>query len=401
MEQCTLSAKRINLMVLMILIFNPLIGMGVDLIAPSLPAISRSLEVSTVLSKNLIAIYLLGYALGNFLGGVLSEAWGRKKLLTMSLFAFALVSLLPALIANAHVLLAVRLLQGLGLGAYAAIGRATLSDILPVERLMRTAPLLAMTWGIGPIIGPVIGAYLQVYFDWQACFYFFAAVGALALLLIGVSVPETHFKRQALNIGQIGRNFKEILGHKVFVGSILIMGCSYSLLIVFNTLGPFLIQETLNYSPVFFGHVALVMGLVFLMGTILCRRLIKKFSPERIFQFTVPTCLGVTILAVILAYFFGQNIGVIVISSLLMFFSTGILYPTGMGKGLALFRHLAGSASALMNLINVLIVSLASAAMSLVSAESMFPLACMYFLLIALAGACYWFLIHPKKAIMS
>ncbi len=401
MEKCNLSAKRINFMVFILLAFNPLVGMGVDLIAPSLPAISHNLDVSTTVSKNLIAIYLLGYAVGNFLTGVLSDAWGRKKLLVINLIIFTLVSLLPALIANPTLLLFARLLQGGGLGAYAVVARSTLSDISSSERLMRLAPLFAMTWGIGPIIGPMIGGYLQFYFGWQACFYFFAVAGLLALVTLSVTIPETHLNRHALNISQISRNFKEILSHRVFIGTIFIMGFAYSLLIVFNTLGPFLIQDVLHYSPVFFGHIALCMGLIFLGGTILCRRLLKKQTPERIFHIIVPACLIVSVITIIAAYFFGKSLWVIIVPSLFMFFSTGIIYPAGMGKGLSLFRHLAGSSAALMNLVNVSIVSLASAAMSVVSTKSMFPLACMYFLLLALAGVCYWFLIRPKKAIMS
>lgn len=400
MEALNLSEKRTNYIIFIILAFNPLLGMGVDLIAPSLPAIAEHLNVSTTLSKNLIAIYLLGYALGNFTTGVLSDAWGRKKLLLVNLAIFTLISLLPATIADAETLLLARFFQGVGLGAYAVVARSTLSDILPAERLMRLAPFFAMTWGICPIIGPMIGGYLQFYFDWQASFCFFSALGLLALIVLGFTVPETHFNRHPLNISQIGRNFKEILSHNVFVGSIFIMGFIYSMLIVFNTLGPFLIQQTLAHSPVFFGRIALCMGLVFLAGTFLCRHLIKRVSPERIFYMALPIYFLITLVTLILAYFFGKSLLVIIVPSLLMFFSAGILYPAGMGKGLSLFRHLAGSSSALMNLVNILIVSLASASMSLVSAKSMFPLACMYFLLITLAGICYWFLIHPKKAIM-
>jgi len=57
-----LGPTRINLIVLTILGLSPLVGMGIDLITPSLPAISQDLAVSNTVTKNLIAIYLLGYA---------------------------------------------------------------------------------------------------------------------------------------------------------------------------------------------------------------------------------------------------------------------------------------------------------------------------------------------------
>ena len=61
-----LSPKHINLIVWALLCLFPIIGMAVDLLAPSLPAISTSLHASNTITKAVVSIYLLGYALGNF-----------------------------------------------------------------------------------------------------------------------------------------------------------------------------------------------------------------------------------------------------------------------------------------------------------------------------------------------
>lgn len=73
------SQKRANFLVWTILILYPMVGMGIDLIAPALPDISRSLHISSMLTKNLISMYLFGYAVGNLLIGFLSDAWGRRR----------------------------------------------------------------------------------------------------------------------------------------------------------------------------------------------------------------------------------------------------------------------------------------------------------------------------------
>ncbi len=393
----TFSESQIKLMIFIMLGFYPLIGMGVDLITPSLPAMTVGLNVSSTLIKNVVTVYLLGYAVGNFLSGLLSDSWGRKNLLVLGFVIFTLASLLPIFTPHPAILLFARALQGVGLGAFAVLTRGLFSDVLSAERLMRIAPFLSLAWGIGPVIGPVIGGYLQFYFDWQACFYFYAGAGLLAVLITLTCIPETHFKRLPLNPQQIGRNFKEIVTHKVFMGSILIMGCVYPLLIVFNTLGPFLIQRTLGHSPVFFGHIALWMGLMFVLGTLFCRRLIKKIPPEGVLRSVLPLAFLLGILTLGAAYVWGQSLWVIVLPSLLMFFITGTLYPTAMGKGLSLFRHLAGSAGAMMNLVTILLVCAVSGLMSLVSAKSMLPLAGANLGLIVLAGLSYWALIHKQQ----
>lgn len=72
------SEGQIKLMLVAILSLTPLIGMRIDLIAPSLPAISHELNSSKNLSKNLITFYLFGYLLGNFLIGFLSDSMSTQ-----------------------------------------------------------------------------------------------------------------------------------------------------------------------------------------------------------------------------------------------------------------------------------------------------------------------------------
>src|SRR4051794_25876643 len=100
-----LPAKHINQIILVVISMFPLLGMGVDLIAPSLPAISHSLHISNTVAKNLISIYLLGMALGNFIVGFLSDALGRRKLIVSGFLIFMLASFLPILFANTGMLL--------------------------------------------------------------------------------------------------------------------------------------------------------------------------------------------------------------------------------------------------------------------------------------------------------
>lgn len=392
-----LTLKRVNLIVFIILALFPVVGMGIDLIAPSLPAISRDLHVSNTVSKNLIAIYLLGYALGSFFSGFLSDAWGRRKIVMGSFLLFMIASFLPIIFANASMLLGVRFLQGLAIAGFAVVGRAILSDVLVPERLMRVAVLVATMWGIGPVIGPVIGGYLQYYFDWQACFYFFALLSFIGLLAMIFIVPETLSQQRPLSFSEIKNNVKLIIKHRIFMGVVILMGITYSLLMVFNTLGPFLIQTALGKTSVYFGHVALCMGLLFLVGTIICRGLIKWYQAEKVLAWGIPTLLLFAFIGLFLAYVNNKNMGIIFISNLLIFLGVGVIYPACMGKGLALFRHLAGSGSSVMTVITLLITSITAFIMSFINADSAIPIAWIYLGLVVLCGITYISLVHQKK----
>ncbi len=360
--------------VLILLMINPVIGMAVDLIAPSLPAISEHLNVAPVTAKNLIAIYLLGYAVGNFITGFLTDALGRKRLMLISFAAFALASTLPLFVPHYLALLMARLLQGLTLGAVAVIIRATFSDILTADKLVKLGTLLGSTWALGPIIGPVVGGYLQSYFGWQAIFMFFVITSLLAMSLCATFIPETHFARQSLQLSKIGKNLKEVLSHRLLINISLLMGCVYSLLVVFSTVGPFVIQSVLHFSPIFFGQIAFGLGLLFIGMTFVSRWSLGRFTVEKLYQIPTLFAFIFTTLAWVISLYKYGSLSLIIAASAACYLFCAMIFPMSMGKGLTFFKHIAGTASALMFLISYSLASLLSWLVSFFHVTSIVPL---------------------------
>lgn len=391
-----LSKQHIQFIKWALLGLMPIVGMTIDLVAPVLPMLAKDLHTSKDLAQNIISIYLFGYAIGSFITGFLTDAFGRQRLLRISLVCFILVSLLPIVFPQIEVVLVARLLQGLTIGAIALVLRTILSDILPPENLVHIGTLIGTMWGIGPILGPVIGGYLGFYFGWQACFYFFAIVMAIGFIIVFFSVPETHFNRQPLKLRTIKSNLTEILTDKIFIAITILMGLSYSLIIAFHTIAPFLIQNQLHYSPIFFGRFALYMGLIFVIATFASRSLLKRHSVEHMFLIILNLFFVIALVGFILSFWFGQSIVLIAIISGLMFFATGIIFPTSMGKVLSLFRHIVGVATATMYLINILITSIIGFLASLIHVNSAISLMAIYLVLMLSCTIIYWGIIHRK-----
>lgn len=387
---CVLSERRTQIIVWTLLCLMPIVGMAVDLVAPSLPAIASGLQISNGIAKDVISIYLLGYAFGNFFTGFLTDALGRQKLIRISLLCFVIVSLAPVIFPRIEILLLSRFLQGLTLGAVAVLLRAICSDILPREKLVHLGTLFGTMWGLGPVVGPIIGGYLQVYFGWKAGFCFFALIGFLLLIPVFILVPETHANRHPLNLKTMKTNFIEVVSNRIFMSLVVLMGLSYSLIIVFNTAGPFLIQTKFNYSPVFFGHLAFYLGLVFLISTFCCRFLLKRFQMEKMLFTILNLFFVVALLMVGASYFFDKSITLVAIASGLMFFAMGFIFPMSMGKGMSLFRHISGTATATMYLVNVLITSLMAFLVSFITLQNTILLMWIYFLLMAMSMVVYW-----------
>lgn len=85
------------------------------------------------------------------------------------------------------------------------LARSICSDVLKPEKLARMGMVIGTMWGLGPVLGPIIGGYLQYYFGWTAGFYFFAIVELIEFIAVFLIVPETHFNRHPLNIQTIKR----------------------------------------------------------------------------------------------------------------------------------------------------------------------------------------------------
>ncbi len=389
-----LSPQRIQLIIWTLLGLMPIVGMAVDLISPSLPAIANELHIANSSAKNMISLYLLGYALGNFFTGFLTDALGRQKLMRLNLLGFIVISLIPIFLPHIDFLLLTRLLQGVTLGAVAVLARAIFSDILPPEKLIRFGVLIGTMWGLGPVIGPILGGYLQFYFGWQAGFYFFALITFIGLTATFFIVPETHFNRHPLQLQTIQKNLSEVLKNRLFLAMVILMGLVYSLLIIFNIMGPFLIQSTLHYSAVFFGHLALYFGLVFLFATFVCRYFLKKYPVEKLFFATINLALLITLALFGISFLLTDSIVLTAIASGLMFFICGFLFPMSMGKGMSLFRHIAGTASATMYLINMLITSVCGLLVSFINVQSVVSLIWMYLLLLLGCALVYWGMIR-------
>lgn len=395
-----LSEAQTRTIVRILLCFLPLVGMGIDLIAPSLPAINQALHISPMVAKDLIAIYLVGLMSGTFMSGILSDTWGRRRLMLGGFILLVVVSVIPPLYPYPSILLLSRLLQGLAIGTFGVLARSVIADLLTGTALLRTASWLATMWGIGPIIGPIIGGYLQVYIGWQACFLFFAVYGLVGAITCFLWLPETHHKhkRMGLSLKRIKNNFAILLPDKIFVSVSVLMGCLYSTLIIFNTLGPFFIEKKLGHSPIFFGHAAFCLGLIFLSGTFCCRVLVKYVDPQKILSTGMPIVLMLSLVGVLITSYYSHNVWAILIPTAFLFFSNGVLYPTCMGITMSMFKELAGSAGGITTLINLSVTMSSGFLVSMISAQSSRPIAYTSAVFVLVGFVLYTWAMRSKKA---
>lgn len=323
-----------------------LMGCGVDLYVPSLPFITHQFDVSSYYVQMTIAIYMLGYGIGQTILGVLSDLFGRKKIMLMSAVLYTLISIIAALHTPTIIHLnAYRFIQGIAIAGLAVVSRAMATDCYRGLNLSKVMTFITTSYGLGPILGPIIGAYLQYYFNWEADFYFFAVYGFIIMLFTFV-IPETHTSYAISNYKQVVRRMISISFNPVFISYSFWASLVYSTLILFGVVGPFLIQNTFHYSVIQYGKITLALGLAYFSGTITNRILLNYIDPKRIM------IIGLIVMLILSFIMFGSgNIVAASISGLiaqlwLINFICGIVFPNAMTACFKLFPQSAGTASA-------------------------------------------------------
>jgi DHA1 family bicyclomycin/chloramphenicol resistance-like MFS transporter len=122
----------------LIFFFGALTAVGplsIDAYLPGIPAMARAFGVSVVALQNTLNVFLVGYAIGQFFGGALSDQIGRKRVGYSGLTVYVLTSIAIAFASSVEQMLTLRFFQAIGGGFSTVICMATVRDICPVEQL--------------------------------------------------------------------------------------------------------------------------------------------------------------------------------------------------------------------------------------------------------------------------
>jgi EmrB/QacA subfamily drug resistance transporter len=157
----------------------------------ALPDIGRDLNASTSALQWILNGYVLTLASLILLGGSLGDRYGRRRVFVLGIGLFTLSSLLCALAPTVELLIAARLLQGIG-GALLTPGSLSMieSSFQPSDRSRAIGAWSGMS-GVASALGPLLGGYLVVAVSWRAVFLINIPVGVIVIAMANRHLPET------------------------------------------------------------------------------------------------------------------------------------------------------------------------------------------------------------------
>ena len=205
---------------------------SIDAYIPATVDISKELLASSNSVQLSIAIFLMGFSLGPLIFGPLSDAFGRRKLICLSLIFFSLFSLLCSLSTNIYLLIFFRFFQAVSGSVGTVCGRAAVADLFSGNKLAKNYSILGLILTIAPILAPIIGGWINEYFGWRYIFVFMALSGALFFFISFFNIPKTlKFKdRTVFDFKDIFLSYIRILKNRTALFYILFLSSTSAVL---------------------------------------------------------------------------------------------------------------------------------------------------------------------------
>ncbi|BBP00877.1 multidrug effflux MFS transporter [Sulfuriferula nivalis] len=192
---------------------------SIDTYMPSFPAIQASMHASPLELQQTLSVYLLCFAIMMLFHGSLSDSFGRRPVILVSLLAFIFTSISCAFAQDIHTLIILRGLQGLSAGAGMIVGRAIIRDLYTGAEAQRLMSKVTMMFAVSPAVAPIIGGWLHMMFGWQSVFFFMAGLGLLLLVISYHYLPETHpaVARHTFSFRPLVTNYHQVASHPHFL----------------------------------------------------------------------------------------------------------------------------------------------------------------------------------------
>ena len=228
--------------------------LATDMYVPAFPLVAADLHASATQVQLTLSTFFVGMALGQLIGGPISDQRGRRKPLIASLVVLTIASLVCAWSPSIPIMLAARFVQGVSGGWAMVIARAVVVDLATGVHLVRSLNVVAGVGGIAPVVGPLMGGLILLMWPWRVSFVVLAVFAAAMTVAVALAVPETlpPELRHAGGLGQLVYAARQVLGRPRFVAYLVVMAFSMGVTFAYVATSAFILQSMNGLTPMMY-----------------------------------------------------------------------------------------------------------------------------------------------------
>ena len=343
------------------------IAFSIDAMLPSLPLIAEELTPADPNRAQLVlAAFIFGMGAGTLVAGPLSDTFGRKPVITAGLALYAVGAVMAAVASSLEMLLAARLIQGLGAAAPRVVAQALIRDLHAGRRMAQISSFVMMVFILVPAVAPSIGALIAAGFGWRGVFGAFVVFAALCALWLNLRQPETLTPENArsLRARALWEAAAEVLGNRMVRIYIAVLTLGFGQMFALLSSIQQIFGETYDRAesfPLWFLVGALLSGLSTVFNAMLVMRLgMRRLT---IYAFGAQSVIALAMLGLSLAAAPGEVLpfGLFFAWQVTLFGIAGLSFGNLNALALEPMGHIAGMAASVVAAIST-VLSVAIAA---------------------------------------
>jgi MFS transporter, DHA1 family, multidrug resistance protein len=351
--------------------------LSTDLYLASLPSLASGFGVHASIVQLTLSLFVIGFGGAQLIVGPLSDRFGRRPVLLCGLALYLIATALCGLAQSIQMLISARFVQALGCCCAVIIARVVVRDAYAPEDSARVIAK-ASTWlALAPIFGPILGSYLQVAFGWRAAF---AALGVFSAGLMALTFwrfPETnaHKNPRATELAGLLVNYRLVLGSRAFWAYALPGALSYGAIFSFISGSSVVLIRVLHVPTAWFGYCFAFGVSGYMIGTVLCRRLLHTLGAERTFRIGsgISLVAGALFLSAVAAGI--AHWSLMLAAMFLTMGAHGVNFPIAQSGAVSPFPQQAGTAAGLMGALYMAIAFVVGTIVGATSNDTLYPLA--------------------------
>ncbi|MEJ2466079.1 MAG: multidrug effflux MFS transporter [Candidatus Thiodiazotropha sp.] len=333
-----------------ILLLAALVAMAplaIDAYLPALPTIAADFAVSIHDVELSLSLFLGGFALGQLIGGPFSDHFGRRYAALTGIGLFLLGTLGTIFSPQIHWMWLSRVLQAVGGGLAVVNATAVVRDLSSGRESAKNLSHMAVIMMIAPLLAPLIGMLLLRLSHWRGIFVFLFIYALVIGIVILKRLPETLMADSERP--SVLRRYGQILRHRHALGYLFSQSFTFGSMFTFITASPMVYMEYFSVSetlyPFLFG--ANVLALVIMNR--LNIHLLRRYTPKGLMTFGQLFQIGIgTLLVSYLAITRQPQLGVVVLSVILIIGVQGLIAANATASMVEFFPHNSATANALL-----------------------------------------------------